>query len=457
MLATAAGGAAPYALAALRVAAVGVAAAVVGVGAVAAAPFAALAYGAYAAYNAMGGLSGMLSSLISGTGSLLSSVMSFVTKGTLALSTMAVAGFMALGKSAIETADKVTLFERRLASIGGDSTSKVDSIRASIMGIADATRSSIEDSGKPFTNLYQVLSKTGASVSDVTALVTGLGAEMKLSGASTVEAERATVQFIQGLAKGKFELQDLKSIAQSAPGLMSTMERAAGMSMAKMVETFKAGGKGAQDAMTKIASGVANGADIAAQRLSAMPRTMGEAWLQVKNVWFNAVAAMQTNSNFMGPVIASIDRIKAVIGGPAFQNMFGNMLAFATQTAEQFLRWLTTGDAIGVTFHRVSTHLQNIGVYARAALKDIQNIANAQLPEWLGGKPATGSNVANEMLKTEARAQSELASMRKSPWTGGTTGDQGSVDTARARDGSGRFPDFAGSEKYDHECRPIDN
>lgn len=421
-------------LAALRYAALGTLG-VIGIGAAATiAPIAAIAYGAHRAAQAFGGWGSVMSGVTGFLGSLMSGISRAITGiSTLSLGIVGMGGlsFAALAKSAVETADAFTLFERKTDSLAGGVTSKANDIRAAILGVAADTRTSIESASSEFNKLSIVLSSTGASTDDIRALATGVNAAMKLSGASAVEAERAFTQFSQGVSKGKLELQDLKSIAQSAPGLMDLMRQATGKTMGQLNESMKKSGAEAQRVMTQIASYVANQAPILAQRLALMPRTMGEAMTELKNTWFLAVGQMQKNSDFMSPIISSIDRVKAMLAGPTFQAAFGNILSSATQVAEEIIKWLLTGESFGLSMLRAGDHIKNTHRYVGAMLSDLVAMANAKMP-WSDGK------WESEITKLRAKINGERDALTKSdlnnPFTGGITGDAGAVKLARARD-----------------------
>jgi tape measure domain-containing protein len=385
-----------------------------------------------------------ISSIVSGVGSMINSISSIaaaimgvlgpIAKGIAGLFGGAGLGFSFLAHSAIETADSFTLFERRLVGLSDGSTKSVNDLRAAVLGVANDTRSSIDDSSKSFNKFYQILAPLGASADDVRALVTGAGAAMKLSGTSAVEAERAMVQLAQAFAKGKFDLQDLKSIAQSSPGLMRVITDAAGMSMARLNEKLKEGGPIAKNLMSTIASAITNTSEVVAQKLALMPRTMAEAITGLKNQWFLVVGEMQNNSDFMSPLISSIDRVKALIAGDAFKKFFGDTLALVTQTAEQLIRWAVEGETIGTKFARVSDHFRNIGGYIKAALYDLKEMAKAKTSFGFFGD-ANSDAVGELRNKINAERDAKLASDRNSPFTGAITGDKLAVDIARARDG----------------------
>lgn len=64
---------------------------------------------------------------------------------------------------------------------------------------------------------------------------------MSTLGASSADVNGAFVQLAQGVSKGKFELEDLKSIAERVPGFFSNFSDALGVTTAELYEMISAG------------------------------------------------------------------------------------------------------------------------------------------------------------------------------------------------------------------------
>lgn len=65
--------------------------------------------------------------------------------------------------------------------------------------------------------------------------------KMSQLGASTADVEGAMVQLAQGASKGKFELEDLKSITERIPGAMDSFAKSIGVSKAEFYTLIEAG------------------------------------------------------------------------------------------------------------------------------------------------------------------------------------------------------------------------
>ncbi|MCI6299489.1 MAG: tape measure protein, partial [Campylobacter sp.] len=97
-----------------------------------------------------------------------------------------------------------------------------------------STYSSSTSISNLFINLNQSLNEMGLSQKNDLEMSETLSKALKVGGASAVDAERAILQFSQGLSIGKLQGQDFKAMIGAAPSLLKNMADALGISTGEL-------------------------------------------------------------------------------------------------------------------------------------------------------------------------------------------------------------------------------
>lgn len=146
----------------------------------------------------------------------------------------------------------------RMTLAFGDITGSADGARKEIAFLREeANRLGIEfdAAGKSYLTLAAATKGTtleGQATRDIWSQVVGV---MSRLGATSADIEGAMTQLAQGASKGKFELEDLKSIAERIPGFFKKAAEAIGVTVEQFYEMVSAGQITA-DLMPKIAAGL---------------------------------------------------------------------------------------------------------------------------------------------------------------------------------------------------------
>lgn len=137
------------------------------------------------------------------------------------------AGLLALGAVRIATGltdflDTATRIDNRLKLLT-PTLGETDRLFKELNGIARETRSGLEPTVDLFTKLTRAGQNLAISQQQLLDLTRGINQSFQIYGNTAEEARGATVQFLQGLARGVLRGQELLSVTEQAPRLATAL------------------------------------------------------------------------------------------------------------------------------------------------------------------------------------------------------------------------------------------
>ena len=153
-------------------------------------------------------------------------------KGTLAAG-LGGAGFAMMARDAVRVADSMTLLHNRLNLVGGD--------MEDLFKLATETHQSMEATATVYTRLARAVEDYGYTTKDVLDVTKALNQAVLVSGASAEEASAGLMQLSQGLALGRLQGQDLKSVMSMIPAVARMIAEGMGVSVGQLRELGKQG------------------------------------------------------------------------------------------------------------------------------------------------------------------------------------------------------------------------
>jgi len=112
--------------------------------------------------------------------------------------------------------DTLTNFENRLTLVT-KSTAELNAVQDELFNIATRTRSSFESTAEVYTRVALAVRQIGLSQRDTLNFTESLNQATILSGASAREAAAALIQLSQGLAAGRLNGDELRSVLEQLP------------------------------------------------------------------------------------------------------------------------------------------------------------------------------------------------------------------------------------------------
>lgn len=182
-------------------------------------------------------------------------------------------------------------------------------------------------------------------------------------GSNSVEVSGAMTQLAQGVSKGKFELDDLKSIAERLPGFFGAFEKSLGLASGEIFELISAGKIGARELLIfsdTLREGLA-GVDFDGFAASSarFKNAISEAYLELgKGGAFDVLTkGVQAGTASIVGIIAAFETLGTIIGSVAGAILSGD--------------WASLGDVIGESIGRGADKTRA----ARDALLGVQEAA----------------------------------------------------------------------------------
>lgn len=312
------------------------------------------------AVGALGGIAGGISSIASQMGRFTASMIGFGALNHLT----------SLPGHIVNAGDAFVSLQGKIGAVT-KSQAEANEMMRLISITAQTNRVDIEAVGSNYVRLYGVLHPLGASMRDVQDIMDGVSLSLKRSGATADETKRAFTQFEQGIQKGTFDLQDIKSLEQSAPSFIRAIEKELGLTIGKFHELQKEGGKVAQDLNSKFVGAAANIGIVLRDKISTIPRTVADAFVQLGNEFTLLVGSIQKSSGFIDRINSSIDRMRVLLSGSAMQSALATLIDAGVTVSESFVKMLTTGETFAVQLDSLTTKFKNLGSIIRSAVADV--------------------------------------------------------------------------------------
>lgn len=154
-----------------------------------------------------------------------------------ALKTLSIA---LVAKAFIDANVEVQRFEQAMTLVKG-STSAASAELEYVKGVADRLGVGVADVAGAWLRFSSAVQGTQLTAQEARTIFEGFGSAIARLGGSSTDVNGAIVQLTQGISKGKFELEDLKSIAERVPGFFDKFSTALGVTTAELFELISQG------------------------------------------------------------------------------------------------------------------------------------------------------------------------------------------------------------------------
>lgn len=129
--------------------------------------------------------------------------------------------------------DTLTNFENRLVLVTR-STQELNAVQEELFNISNRTRSNFESTAEIYTRVALAVRELGLSQRDTLNFTETLNQATILSGASTREASAALIQLSQGLASGRLNGDELRSVLEQLPFVADVIAKQLGVTRGEL-------------------------------------------------------------------------------------------------------------------------------------------------------------------------------------------------------------------------------
>lgn len=237
---------------------------------------------------------------------------------------------------AVELADSYALLNNRLLFVEGSQT-QANVAFAKLAGIADRSRTSIEETVDTYAKFIVATNGLGFSHEETARAVQTLNEAIVLSGVNTRQSTSAVFQLAEGLSQNSLQGRQLLAVLKQLPAVADIIAEHLGITRGEL-KAF--GTEGKLNAQTVVDALVEGGARIDAQ-FQKTPETISQAIVVIKNRLLEFVAGLEQSDHFIRVITGSLDLLSTHIAG-VVSIAVGVTLVIALQSALVYLKLLQT-------------------------------------------------------------------------------------------------------------------
>lgn len=246
-------------------------------------------------------------------------------------------------KSLIDFADTAIQIENRVRLATG-SVEEFTAAQARLQQLSTTTRTALDTNAQLFQRLRVATKDLGASTGEVLDVVEGLNAAIAISGASTQEAGAGLIQLAQGLASGRLQGDELRSVLENMPVLAQRLAAELGVTVGQLRELGAEGKLNAEVLFPALQRATAGFVD----ELSGIQFTTQQTFQLLRNSIITAVGDLNTIVGASGLLNSVIVQLSQNIRGGIIEGfaVFAEIGAAVFGIIDQIAK---SADSLGIT------------------------------------------------------------------------------------------------------------
>ena len=186
-----------------------------------------------------------------------------------------------------------------------DGQANLNAVMQELVNISGRTRSSLESNVELYSRIAVSAKELGVSQSDILQFTEKLNKAIKISGATSEEASAGIIQLAQGMASGRLQGDELRSVLENLPAVADVIAKSLGVTRGELRQM---GQDGKISATTIIDAFKSAGAELDEKFGKTVP-TISEGFIALKNQLLVTVGALDTatgSSSLLGSALQSV-------------------------------------------------------------------------------------------------------------------------------------------------------
>ena len=224
-------------------------------------------------------------------------------------------GIGLLARGFISWADSMTLARSRLKVVV-DETQDLTKIQSRLFQVSQTTRSEYDSILNTYARVARSTKALNVADSDRIKFIDVVNKAIKISGATAIEASAGLIQFSQALASNRLSGDELRSVFEQLPRLALLIAKSLGVGIGKLRE-FGEAGKLTADV---IFNAVLDGSKEIDEEFAKVDRTVGQAFVQLKNQALFLIQDLNRSSNVTDQLAESLDQVRFIVASPEFKD-----------------------------------------------------------------------------------------------------------------------------------------
>lgn len=318
-------------------------------------------------------------------------------------------------KEIIQTGDAYLRLNARIKLISKDAEEQRERFSA-LFDIAQRTRASFEDLGETYVRMANATTKLGLSQRELAQFTENLSKAIQLSGTTTMEAQAGLIQLSQGLASGRLQGDELRSVFENLIGVVKVLEEQTGKTRGEL-RKLAAEGKLTPELIVKAILG---GTESLNRAFAEFPKTVDQALQQIRNQWFKVVGEMNQATGGTQGIAKALDEVRKIIASPEFASGIKTILEGMAGIAAQLGRIISKWDELVIRARHAANewgvgapNIGGIGV-GESGLFHFRD----WMPQWaqdrmLGASPGAIPRAGGQLPSRASAADYEIQQMRE--------------------------------------------
>ncbi|MFZ9960092.1 MAG: tape measure protein, partial [Candidatus Limnocylindrus sp.] len=194
----------------------------------------------------------------------------------------------------------------KLASAGAK---EYEQAQAAVYKISQANGTSLRDTATLYARLVDPLRKLGFQTQAASDVTEAMSLALRITGASTSEAQSAIIQFSQAMGSGTLRGEEFNSVNEAAPRLMQALEAALGKTRGELRKMAEQG----QLTSDVVANALITQLQALRRDAESMPMTIGMSFQALRNEITLLVGAFNEGTNASGGMVSAINAIAGAV------------------------------------------------------------------------------------------------------------------------------------------------
>lgn len=315
-----------------------------------------------------------------------------------------------LGREALKTADNFNQLQGKVKGVIPD-VSQFNSVMSAIVDSANRSGVSIDAAATSFLRISNAVLRMGYSTDEVVRFNETFSKMGAIAGASSIEVEGSLYQISQGLASGKLQGDELKTVLESMPAVADAIAEAYSKKFGGSVESVRMNLKKlATDG--QITPRIVMDAIIAKSKevdsaFAKLPPSVARSSNEMANNWMKFLGTLDKTTGVTAIVANGLKDVS---------NALKSASDFVNRNKETFQAW---GEAIKIVLGAVKVVFGVFWGYVKYQTEAAVKVTNTLMSTWEKAKKVWASFSEQRRKNTEALSKENGGWFKKGTFAGG--------------------------------------
>jgi len=226
---------------------------------------------------------------------------------------LALLGVAVVAREFVQLADASANLNARIKLVAG-STANATKLQKELLDVANRTRVGFESVVTLYTRLGRSADALGISQSRLLGFTETFSQALKISGATTAEANATVIQLSQAMGSGVLRGEEFRAIMEQGGRAAIALAAGLGVPIGKLREMAEAG----ELTSAKVIAAIESQSQKIQSEFNEMPTTVGDALTVVQNKLLNFGGNLDQSSGATRELVTAVNKLGALLDDPDF-------------------------------------------------------------------------------------------------------------------------------------------